>query len=368
MKILGGAHPADQGTLRLQGKPLSIGSPAESRAAGIAIIYQEFNLIPSLNAVENIFLGQEESRSGFLSHSAERAKAAELFRHLGVELDLNVPCRRLTTAQQQLVEIAKALALNARIIVMDEPSAALTSHEVEGLFQIIRGLKAKGIGVIYISHRLDEIFAIADRVKVLRDGANAGQRLIGELDRQEMIRLMVGRELKDEFPQRIPRIGAPVLEASKLCRGNCVRDVSLTLHEGEILALTGLVGSGRTETVRLLFGADPRDGGVLRVKGCEQALRSPRDAIAMGIGLLTEDRKLQGLVLGHSARENFGLPNLNALSRRGFVRLDRELAAFQHYTEALRIKVSGPEQRVGNLSGGNQQKIVLAKWLARQGD
>lgn len=368
MKILGGAHLADRGTLSIAGQQLSIASPADSRAAGIAIIYQEFNLIPALNAVENIFLGQEQVRMGFVARASERSRAADLFAQLGVELDLDTPCRRLTTAQQQLVEIAKALALNARIIVMDEPSAALTSHEVDRLFQIIRELKAKGIGIVYISHRLEEIFTIADRVQVLRDGADAGERLIGELDRQELIRLMVGRELTDEFPKRASCIGEPVLEAIGLRRGSAVRDVSLTLRRGEILGLTGLVGSGRTETVRLLFGADQREQGIVRVRGQERALRSPREAIAAGIGFLTEDRKLQGLVLQHSARENYSLPNLNGLSRHGFVRHAAERSGFQHYAQALRIKLAGPEQRAGDLSGGNQQKIVLAKWLARQCD
>ncbi|MBL9166795.1 MAG: sugar ABC transporter ATP-binding protein [Verrucomicrobiales bacterium] len=368
MKILGGAHLADRGSLSIAGQQLSIASPADSRAAGIAIIYQEFNLIPALNAVENIFLGQEQVRMGFITRASERSRAADLFAQLGVDLDLDTPCRRLTTAQQQLVEIAKALALNARIIVMDEPSAALTSHEVDRLFQIIRELKAKGIGIVYISHRLEEIFTIADRVQVLRDGADAGERLIGDLDRHELIRLMVGRELTDEFPKRASCIGEPVLEAIGLRRGSAVRDVSLTLRRGEILALTGLVGSGRTETVRLLFGADQREQGIVRVRGQERALRTPCEAIAAGIGFLTEDRKLQGLVLQHSARENYSLPNLNDLSRHGFVRHAAERSGFQHYAHALRIKLAGPEQRAGALSGGNQQKIVLAKWLARQCD
>lgn len=368
MKILGGAHLADRGAIRIEGEVVTIASPADSRAAGIAIIYQEFNLIPGLTAVENIFLGQETDRLGFIPRAAERARAVSLFRQLGVDIDLDVPCRRLTTAQQQLIEIAKALAFSARIIVMDEPSAALTSHEVERLFQIIRDLKSRGIGVIYISHRLDEIFGIADRVKVLRDGTDAGERSIGDLDRREMIRLMVGRELTEEFPERESALGEPILEARGLRRGTAVCDVSLTLHRGEILALTGLVGSGRTETVRLLFGADERDAGEIRVRGQELPLRSPREAIAAGIALLTEDRKLQGLVLAHSARDNFALPNLGILSRYGFVQHSEEQAEFQRYAKVLQIKVAGPEQRVRDLSGGNQQKIVLAKWLARQCD
>lgn len=365
MKVLGGAHPPDEGSIQIAGQTVDIHSPTLSRAAGIAVIYQEFNLVPGLTAVDNIFLGQESTASGFIARRAERTEAQRLFEQLGVEVDLDVPCRNLTTAQQQLVEIAKALALQARIIVMDEPSAALTSHEVERLFQIIRDLKAKQIGIIYISHRLEEIFTIADRVMVLRDGVKVGERPIAQLDRHQMIQMMVGRQLTDEFPPRHVRRGEPILQATNLRRGRRVQDVSLTLHRGEILALTGLVGSGRTEVVRLLFGADPLEGGAIRLNGRALNLSSPRDAIACGIGLLTEDRKLQGLVLRHSACENFGLPNLDRLSRRGFVQLDQERREFNGYARSLQVKLSHPEQRVGLLSGGNQQKIVLAKWLAR---
>ncbi len=368
MKVLGGAYQAEEGTLSINGADVCFRSPQDSRRAGVAVIYQEFNLVPGLTAVENIFLGQEMSRAGFIARKDERARAAALFRRLGVDMDPDVPCRRLTTAQQQLVEIAKALAFQARIIVMDEPSAALTSHEVARLFDIIRDLKQQGIGIIYITHRLEEVFALADRVTVLRDGRNVGERPIARITRNEMIELMVGRELKDEFPVRAATIGAPRLEVSGLRRGRLVRDVSLSVRAGEILALTGLVGAGRTETVRLIFGADPREAGEIRLDGRPLAIRSPQDAIAAGIGLLTEDRKLQGLVLAHSVRENFGLPNLIRLSRRGFVQQRREREEFGRYVSQLKIKVPHQEQRAGHLSGGNQQKVVLAKWLARQCD
>ena len=368
MKVLGGAHRADEGTITIAGRDTPLHSPQDSRSAGVAVIYQEFNLVPGLTAVENIFLGQEVTRAGFVAQKMERERTASLFKRLGVEIDLDVPCRRLSTAQQQLVEIAKALAFDARIIVMDEPSATLTSHEVERLFEIIRDLKRQGIGIIYISHRLGEVFSIADRVTVLRDGKNVGERPIAQITRNEMIELMVGRELKNEFPARTSAIGAPRLEVSHLTRGRAVRDVSFAVRRGEILALTGLVGAGRTETVRLIFGADPCEAGEIRLDGNVLAIRSPQDAIAAGIGLLTEDRKLQGLVLGHSVRENFGLPNLTWLSRRGFVRLRREREEFGRYVEQLKIKVPNQEQHAGNLSGGNQQKVVLAKWLARNCD
>ena len=368
MKVLGGAHRADEGEILIDGRATAFHSPHDSRRAGIAVIYQEFNLIPGLTACENIFLGQEKTRAGFIAQRDERRRAAELFQRLGVEIDLDAPCRRLTTAQQQLVEIAKALAFEARVIVMDEPSAALTAHEVERLFDIIRDLKKHGIGVIYISHRLDEIFTIADRVTFLRDGANVGQRPIDQLTRNGMIEMMVGRELKDEFPKRTAEIGAPRLEVRGLRAGRAVRDVSFAVRRGEIVALTGLVGAGRTETVRLIFGADAREAGEIRLDGNTLAIRNPREAIAAGIGLLTEDRKLQGLVLGHSVRENFGLPNLDRLSSRGFVQIGRERGEFGRYVDTLKIKVPHQEQRAGNLSGGNQQKVVLAKWLARNCD
>lgn len=366
MKLLGGADRPDAGTIAVEGRQIALQSPSDARGAGIAVIYQEFNLVPGLTAPENIFLGQEVTRAGFLDHRHERRRAAELFRRLGVEIDLDVPCGRLTTAHQQLVEIAKALVLEARILVMDEPTAALTSHETARLFDIIRDLQRDGIGIIYISHRLDEVFTVADRVMVLRDGTNVAERPIGEITRGDLIERMVGREMKDEFPGRSVPPGPKRLEVTGLCRGRAVRDVSFSVSRGEILALTGLVGAGRTETVRLIFGADPRDAGEIRLDGRLLAVRTPRDAIAAGIGLLTEDRKLQGLVLGASVRENFSLPNLARLSTSGFVQFRRERDELTRYTEHLRIRIPHQEQRVRNLSGGNQQKVVLAKWLARK--
>ena len=368
IKILAGAQRADAGTIEIGGRSERFHSPQDARRSGVAVIHQEFNLVPGLSAVENIFLGQEISRWGFVVRAEQRRRAAELFSLLGSPIDLDIPCRELSTAQQQLVEIAKALAFDARILVMDEPSAALTAHEVERLLAIVRDLKQRGIGIVYIGHRLEEIFAVADRVTVLRDGRNVGERPIGQVTRGELIELMVGRQLQSEFPPRTPAIGPPRLEVAGLRRGSKVRDVSLTVRRGEILALTGLVGAGRTETVRLIFGADRREAGEIRLDGRLLALRSPRDAIAAGIGLLTEDRKLQGLVLGHSVRDNFALPNLDWLTRGGFVQRRRERQEFDRWTGRIQVKLAGPRQPAGTLSGGNQQKIVLAKWLARDCD
>jgi ABC-type sugar transport system ATPase subunit len=283
-------------------------------------------------------------------------------------VDPRARCRDLSIAQQQVVEIARALSQEARLVVMDEPTTALTPTEVEKLFIIIRELKAQGIGVIYITHRLDEIDAIADRVMVLRDGACVGAMPARAIQRDALIELMVGRRLDQEFPQRAkptadPEYKEPVLIARNLCRGSRVRDVSFTLYRGEVVALTGLVGSGRTESARLLFGADRLDGGEILLHGKRLRLRGPRDAIRAGISLLTEDRKNQGLILNQSVRDNFALPNLGLFSWLGVLRQRSEATAFQSYARTIKIKIASAKALAQHLSGGNQQKVVLAKWL-----
>jgi ribose transport system ATP-binding protein len=365
VKVLAGAHAPDAGTIHIGGLEVRHAGPLAARRAGVAVIYQEFNLVPSLTAAENIFLGQELSRAGFVRRGEQRRRAAELFRRVGVEVDPDAPCRELTVAQQQVVEIARALSLEARIVVMDEPSATLTPQEVERLFGVIRDLQKRQIGVVYISHRLDEVFALADRVLVLRDGEAVGCKPVGEVTREELIRLMVGRRLEEEFPKREVSIGAPRLVVRGLRRGTKVRGVSFEVRRGEVVGLTGLVGAGRTETARLLFGADRAEAGTIELDGRPLRLRGPRDAIRAGICLLTEDRKAQGLVLNQSVRENFALPNPGRLSRLGFVRGRAERRALQQHVEALRIRTASSEQPARNLSGGNQQKVVLAKWLER---
>ncbi|MCO6454351.1 MAG: sugar ABC transporter ATP-binding protein [Pirellulaceae bacterium] len=378
LKILAGALQPDQGTIEVLGQPLRATSPRAAQRAGIGVIYQEFNLVPALTARENIFLGQESSRLGLLRIGDERRRAERLFERIGVRIDPEALVRGLTVAQQQVVEIAKALAFSARILVMDEPSAALSPREVQGLFGIIGELRAQGIGVIYVSHRLSEIFAIADRVMVLRDGQHVGTQPIGRLTRERVIEMMVGRSLDQEFPHRPgpidphptgpPRIGPPRLVVEHLVRGQAVRDVSFEVRRGEILALTGLIGAGRTETARLIFGADRRERGTIRLDGRELTIRHPRQAIAAGICLLNEDRKSQGLVLKQSVQENFGLPNLARFSRLGVLSPRRERAALRGYIDQLRIKLADPRQRIANLSGGNQQKVVLARWLQRHAE
>jgi ABC-type sugar transport system ATPase subunit len=283
---------------------------------------------------------------------------------MNVVIDPETPCRELSVAQQQCVEIAKALSQNARIVVMDEPSAALTEQEVAKLFVIIRDLQAQGIGIIYISHRLDELFQIANRVTVMRDGEHIATAPVSEMNRERMIELMVGRKLENEFPKKKAALGAERLAVRSLGVGR----VSFGIRRGEVLGLTGLVGAGRTEVARLIFGADRADGGEILIDGKPVAIKSPRDAIRHRICLLTEDRKAQGLVLGQSVRENFGLPNLPALSRLGFVRQREERTAFGRFVDSLKIKIPHQDQLAKNLSGGNQQKVVLAKWLQANAD
>jgi ribose transport system ATP-binding protein len=363
VKVLSGAYRPEAGRILWNGAEVRFSSPLEARQAGIAVIYQELNLVPSLTVRENLFLGRERSRAGFCPLGRERAEVAHWLGLLASDINSEALVRDLTVAQQQIVEIAKALAQQARLIVMDEPTAALTGREVETLFGIIRELKARGTAVIYVSHRLDEIFAICDRATIMRDGEHVASLPVASLTRERLIELMVGRKLEAEFPRRQPRIGEERLVARHLQREPAVAGVSLAVRRGEIVGLAGLVGAGRTELARLLFGADSMDAGSVSLDGRLLRLRSPRQAIREGICLLTEDRKSQGLVLSLSARENFALPNLPRLARLGFVARRREERAFDRYVRSLRIKMSHAEQRARNLSGGNQQKVVLAKWL-----
>ena len=368
IKVIGGAHLPDEGTLEIEGRSDPIDTPQDSLKAGVGIIYQEFNLVPGLTARENIFLGQEPSRLSFIPRSEEKEKALKLFERIGVEIDPDKLCSQLSVAEQQVVEIAKALSQNARIIVMDEPTAALTPREVEGLLRVVRELRSQGIGIIYISHRLDEIDAIADRVTILRDGAHVATREKSDLDREQMIALMVGRSLEKEFPSRESVAGEVRLSVRNLTRGSWVKDVSFDLRAGEIVGLTGLVGAGRTETARLIFGADRMDSGSIDLDGKRLDAESPRDGIGNGICLLTEDRKGQGLVLGQTVQENFGLPNLRDFTENFLISSSRESEAFAGYVDKMRIKISSHSQSAGTLSGGNQQKVVLAKWLQRNAE
>ncbi|EDM28144.1 ABC-type sugar (aldose) transport system, ATPase component [Lentisphaera araneosa HTCC2155] len=362
IKMLGGAHQPTEGIIELKGEKIEIENPQVSQDLGIGIIYQEFNLIPHLTVRENIFLGKPKSKKGVISKKEEHQHALELFQKIGIDIDPETLCCKLSTAEQQIVEIVKALSSELSLLVMDEPSATLTPQEVEGLFKIIRDLQKQGIGIIYISHRLDEIFDIANRVTVMRDGEYIGTKEIEEITRQEMIEMMVGRKVENEFPKHYHKIGAPVLEVSEMNSAD-VKNASFTVHAGEVLGFTGLVGAGRTELMRLIFGADKKRSGTVKLHGKELDIKSPGDAIAKGIGLLTEDRKGQGLVLMHSVRENFGLPNLGLFSKKGVINAFEEKKRFAKHIESMKIKIPHQEQLAKNLSGGNQQKVVLAKWL-----
>ena len=368
IKVLGGAHLPDAGNIFIEGRLAHIHSPTAAQQAGVSVIYQEFNLIPDLTVSENIFLGREKTRMGFVRADEEHREAMQLFGKVGINIDVNARCSELTVAQQQTVEIAKALSVNAKIIVMDEPTATLTTQEVKHLFAVVRDLRSHGLGIIYISHRLDEIFEVADRVMVLRDGEHVGTQDVNDITCEKLIEMMVGRPVESEFPKRAAGPGRERLRVEDLCRGTAVRNVSFSVRAGEILGFAGLVGAGRTETVRLLFGADKPDKGRIFIDGRKKDIRSPGDAIRSRICLLTEDRKGQGLVLIHSCRENFGLPNLDRFVRGMFLDQRRERKEFSHFVESLNIKIAGQEQLTMNLSGGNQQKVVLTKWLARNAD
>jgi len=365
MKILAGAQPADAGDILIGGRPAAVTSPARARELGVSMIYQEFNLSPFLSVAENIFLGREPriGKTPFIDGARLRRDAEEVLRHMGVTLDVRLPVNRLSVAQMQMVEIAKAVSVNARILVMDEPSATLTDHELASLFTLIGELRGRGMGILYISHRLEEVFQIGDRATVMRDGRHVATRDVADLTREDIIRMMVGRELTEEFPKvSLPR-GAERLRVEGLTREGLFHDVGFSLHAGEIVGLTGLVGSRRTEVVRAIFGADRPSAGRVFVDGREVVVSSPRDAIAHGVGLLTEDRKNQGLVLGMSVRENITLANLGALVRGIFVKGGEERRVAEDFVRELQIKTPSVEQAVQLLSGGTQQKVVLARWL-----
>ncbi|CCW34923.1 ABC-type sugar transport system, ATPase component [Chthonomonas calidirosea] len=365
IKILSGVTMADRGEIYIEGKPVVIDNPQKAMDLGISTIYQEFNLVPYLSAAENIFLGREPQGMlpGFVDFKTLYREAQQLMDRIRARFDVRTPVNQLSVAQQQMVEIAKALGRKTKILVMDEPTATLTEHEIEALFDLIRQLRSEGISVIYVSHRLEEIFEICDRATVLRDGHYVATKKVAELTRDEIIRLMVGRELKEAIPKVVVPIGPPVLRVSHLNRKGVLHDISFEVHRGEIVGLAGLVGAGRTETARAIFGADPIDSGTIEVDGKPVRIRSPRDAIRAGIGLVTEDRKQQGLVLGMAVRSNNTLSNLQALSAAGFIRLGKERSVAEKYRQELSIKTPTIEQTVKNLSGGNQQKVVLAKWL-----
>lgn len=367
MKILSGALQPDEGAIYLDGQLVRLSDPRQALACGIGIIYQELSVIDALSVGENVFLGRLPERPGWpgtVDWAWLRRDARRVLERLGVELDPDVPVGELSVAQKQLVEIARALSQDVRVLILDEPTSALSLQETERLFALLRGLKEQGVAIIYISHRLEEVFALADRVTVLRDGQVVGTLPIDEATRDDLIRLMVGRDLSAYY-RDVRSIPGPVrLEVRGLTRAGVLEDVSFTVRAGEIVGLAGLVGAGRTELARCLFGVDPIDRGEIWIDGQRAIIRCPQDAVRYGIGLVPEDRKLQGLVLILTVRDNIALPVLRRLARLGFPSRRKERALAESFVERLRIRTPSIEQRVLNLSGGNQQKVVLARWLA----
>jgi ribose transport system ATP-binding protein len=367
MKILAGAYIADAGTIEIDGKVAAIDGPRAAETLGVGMIYQEFNLVPDLSVVDNLLLGHEPLTRGFLDRRAAVAQAGSVLSELGIALPLTLPARKLTVAQQQLTEISKALLRKARLIVMDEPTAALTDREIDALFVLIAKLKAQNVAFVYISHRLEELPRISDRITVLRDGKTVETRPTADLPQDEMIRLMVGRALNAHFPE-LPPVAedAPVvLLVNRLAStaGVPVTDVSFSVRAGEIVGLAGLVGAGRTDIVRAIAGADVPVAGSIDVAGRRVVVHGPHSAIEAGIALITEDRKAQGLVLGMNVRENTTLAHLDAFAKNGFVDRAKENETTAREIAELRIRTPSGEQIVRNLSGGTQQKVVLAKWL-----
>jgi rhamnose transport system ATP-binding protein len=366
IKIITGAERSDEGTLRVAGREVPHMDPATSHALGIAAIYQQPALFPHLTVAENVALALE---GGGLWQKVNwrrrRETATALLARVGSTIDPSRTVDTLSMPEQQIVEIAKAIGANARIVVMDEPTASLTTQEVERLFQVIGRLRESQVGVIYISHRLEEIFAVADRITVLRDGLTVDTRAAAAVERGELIRLMVGREISTVFPKEAIEIGGPVLEIAGLTSAVAgIQGVTLTVRRGEILGIAGLVGSGRTELARTLFGLTPAEAGTIRLNGTTLRIGSPADAIRARIAYVPEDRRQHGVVLDMSIAANTTLASLDAVSRRGLIDRGRERASAQEYVDRLRIKTPSVLAETGTLSGGNQQKVALARWLS----
>jgi rhamnose transport system ATP-binding protein len=367
VKMLAGVHRPDAGELLLDGAALDLHSPADARAAGIAVIYQEPTLFPDLSIAENIFLGHQPlGRGGRIDKAALRTLAAELFARLGVPLDPDRPARGLSIADQQLVEIAKALSAEARVIVMDEPTAALSGNEVERLFSVARSLRDQGAAILFISHRFEEITALCQRVTIMRDGRHVSTDLVANLTVDAMVRRMVGRDLDALFPKQDVVPGDVLLEVRNMTRTGIFQNISFDVRAGEIVALAGLVGAGRSEVVRSVFGIDPRDSGEVRVSGRSLPPGRPKAAMAAGVALVPEDRRQQGLVMDLSIERNATLTRRRALSRFGLLVGGGERRSAREWTTRLQTKYASLSDTVSTLSGGNQQKVVLAKWLSTE--
>lgn len=366
MKILSGIHDRDGGTIKIFGQSLGDYDTKHAQELGVAIIHQELNMCRHLTVAENIFLGRETKKGCVLNNKEMVDKTRELLQELSIDLEPDTIVGDVSVAKQQMVEIAKALSIHAKILVMDEPTSALTSKEIDELFALVNKLRKEGCGIVYISHRMEELKHVADRVTVMRDGEFIMEGNFNDFTMDQLISKMVGRDIKNKFPRIECERGQKIMEVQGLNSGRLVRDVSFELYEGEILGIAGLVGSGRTETTRAIFGIDHKDSGKIILDGRPVEIKKPLDAIQAGIVLTPEDRKKDGLCLKLSVRENIVLPNLKEISNKlGRVNKKKENALIEKMIENLQIKLSSPETDAENLSGGNQQKVVIGKWLAR---
>lgn len=367
MKILSGVYTKDSGDITIFGKSYEHITPKLAQELGIVIIHQELQMCSHLTVAENIFLGREKTKNGILSNREMNEKAKEILEWLKIDLNPKTVVSNLPVSKQQMVEIAKALSMNAKILIMDEPTSALTSKEIDELFLIIKQLKKQGCGIVYISHRLEELEHIVDRVTIMRDGKYITSMNFHDTTMEEMIAHMVGREIKEKFPKVKTERGNKILEVKNVSAGSLVKDISFDVYEGETLGIAGLMGAGRTELTRVIFGIDPMDSGTLILDGKELSIRCPMDAISAGIVLAPEDRKKDGLCVGLSIKDNVALPNMDMLCNSlGVVNKKKEREMTKQAIQNLKIKTASDEVNAGTLSGGNQQKVVIGKWLARQ--
>ena len=367
IKVLAGIYDEDGGDIILDGAAIKIPDVHKSKELGISVIHQELILVPYMTIAENIYLGQEltKKRSPFIDRETMEGEAQKVLDNFNLNLSAGAHVASLSVAQQQMVEIAKALSTDARIIIMDEPTAALTNRETDQLFELVRTMKAQGKAIIFVSHRMEELFAISDRITVMRDGEYIGTKMTAETDRKELIAMMVGRPLKDFYLKRDHQKGEEVLRVQNLSREGVLKDISFSLHKGEILGLSGIVGAGRTELARALFGIDPHDGGEIFMNGSPVTIGKAQDAMNLGIGFVPEDRKQQGLFLQERVGFNLTIQVLKECFRWIRTNNRREDDFIRKGIESLSIKAHSPSQKVNELSGGNQQKVVIAKWLAR---
>lgn len=363
MKVIAGVHTADSGKVLLDNKEVEISSPAKARELGIAMIHQELSSELEMSVAENIYLGREPGRFGMVDYRQLYRQTDELLKNLGIHLNPRTKMKRLRVADQQMVEIAKAISQNARVVIMDEPTSSITDKEVDNLFNMIRNLKSAGVGIIYISHKMDEIFQICDEMTILRDGTYIDTFKASEVNEDILIRSMVGRELGTQFPKKEVPIGETLLEVQHLTRAGEYEDISFKLHKGEILSFTGLVGAGRTELMHSIFGLTKPDSGKIILNGEEVEFKTPRDAIQHGIAYVTEDRKGEGLVLPMSVEKNITIASLHSFVKSGFLQKKKEADVVTQEVASLGIKVARTSMAVKALSGGNQQKVVLAKWM-----